>query len=67
MYIEKFGREVTIDSDHPLAVAQRAMDLKEQKAVVEVQDFIKTATEQRSPDASALRNEPKKRSVGGRR
>lgn len=26
MYIEKFGSEVLIDDEHPLAVAQRALD-----------------------------------------
>lgn len=28
MHIDKFGGEVTIDEDHPLAIAQRAKDSK---------------------------------------
>ena len=33
-YIEKFGREVLIDEDHPLAVAQRAQAQQKSAAAV---------------------------------
>jgi hypothetical protein len=31
MHIDKFGKEVTIDENHPLAIAQRAKDAKPSK------------------------------------
>jgi hypothetical protein len=34
MYIEKFGREVLIDEDHPLAVAQRQQGAQEANAPI---------------------------------
>ena len=32
MFIDKFGREVTIESDHPLAVEQRKRDAAKVKS-----------------------------------
>lgn len=49
MYIEKFGKEVMIEEDHPLAVAQRAKDAEKPKASA---DKPKTEKgEQRAKDA----------------
>ena len=45
MYIEKFGREVLIDEEHPLAIAQRAMKKKSRRAVVEDEDEEETEVE----------------------
>lgn len=49
MYIEKFGEEVLIDEDHPLAIAQKALDAQAETETVEVEEIEEIA----DPDDAA--------------
>lgn len=40
MYVAKFGREVLIDEDHPLAIAQRAADQANQASEAKQDDTV---------------------------
>lgn len=55
LYIAKFGREVLIDEDHPLAIAQRAAPTTATSAEVAVVDVAPTVTTGSAAPARATR------------
>ena len=53
MHIDHFGREVLIDKDHPLAVAQRVADAA--RAASDVPRTERTAVPSAEPTATVVR------------